>query len=300
MKLGYRERITLLVVFIVLVLGVGIFAFIKPKWEKLNENEKALETVSDEWEQQLLQFDRIPGKQEAIRKRFKEGEDISKEFTDEMTSVELDEFLRKEFFNNDKFKEDGVKLVSNFSVNDEQSTSMSYYYVTPNIVTYPLVEYADLDGSLAEATKKLRRESDILSSQSVESAGSGNSTLTVRINREDTMALLDAVDAYRKKSKDAMLITGVKIEEIDFNEDVEEAEGGEQFQTVVDDDGNEMQVPATPTDATKNKDGEVVYPGFTEVTINYAAYYMQEPTEPDVGPAYDPNIWNGSGWRDSE
>lgn len=298
MKLGYRERITLLIVFVLLVLGVGFFAFIKPKYEKYQKNKEDLKNLENEWETQLALFDRIPAKQENIDKRYKKGLEIADEFTDEMTSVELDEFFREQFMNTEKFKEDGVKLVSNFSVTDEESTSMNYYYVTPNVVTYPLVEYADLDGSLAEATKEIRKESDVLSTQKVQNAGGGTSVLTVRINREDTMTLLDAVDKYRQDHKDAMMIVAVSIEDYSFNEDVEEAEAAPQFQTVVDDEGNEVQVPATPEDAVETDDGEKVYPGFTEVTIAYNSYYMQEPTKPDVGPTYDAGIWDTDNWRD--
>ena len=298
MKLGYRERVALLVVLVILVFGVGIFAFIKPKIEKYNKNRDALKVLQDDWDNQCLQFDRIPGRQENIKKHYQEGLDISKNFTDEMNSVELDEFLREKFMNTDKFKEDKVKLISNFSVSDETTTSMNYYYVTPNIVTYPLVEYADLDGSLEEATKKIRRESDVLSTQTVEAAGAGESKLTVRINREDIMLLLDAVDEYRKAHNDAMLITGVTIADYGFNEDVEEEEGEQEFVTAVDDEGNEVQVPAAPTNTAKAENGETVIPGFTDVDIDYTAYYMQEPTEPEVGPAYDKTIWDTDNWRD--
>jgi len=298
MKFGYRDRIILLIVCVVVIFAVGIFVFIKPKWEDLNDNQETYDTDLKAWEEKQKEFERINVYQSSIQKKYDSAANLTTNFTDEMTSVELDEFFREQFMNTEKFKEDGVKLVSNFSVTDEESTSMNYYYVTPNVVTYPLVEYADLDGSLAEATKEIRKESDVLSTQKVQNAGGGTSVLTVRINREDTMTLLDAVDKYRQDHKDAMMIVAVSIEDYSFNEDVEEAEAAPQFQTVVDDEGNEVQVPATPEDAVETDDGEKVYPGFTEVTIAYNSYYMQEPTKPDVGPAYDAGIWDTDNWRD--
>ena len=40
MKFGYRDRIVLLIVVVVVIFLLGIFVFIKPKWESLNENKK--------------------------------------------------------------------------------------------------------------------------------------------------------------------------------------------------------------------------------------------------------------------
>ena len=42
MKLGYRDRVVLIIAIIVVILGIGIFVFIKPKWESLNENKERL------------------------------------------------------------------------------------------------------------------------------------------------------------------------------------------------------------------------------------------------------------------
>ena len=64
MKLGYRDRVVLMVAIIIVILGIGIFVFIKPKWEALNTNKQTLETVQEEWDAKLIEFDRIPKKQE--------------------------------------------------------------------------------------------------------------------------------------------------------------------------------------------------------------------------------------------
>ena len=40
MKLSYRERIILIVAIILVILGIGIFVFIKPKYEKMTSNKE--------------------------------------------------------------------------------------------------------------------------------------------------------------------------------------------------------------------------------------------------------------------
>lgn len=295
MKFGYRDRIILLIVCVIVVLSLGIFVFIKPKWEKLNTNQGILTTAKNEWEVQLTEFANIPTKQENIKKKHQQAEEVALNFSDEMNSVELDEFLQSKFFNNDANIEGETLLVDGLSVTDELSNTMSYYYMTPNIVTYPLFEYADLDGSLAKSVADKRHKSDVLSARNAQSVGAGTSSLTFRINRENTMAFIDAVEKYAKDNKDAMIINSVSIGEYDFNANLD-VEGKTEMKQVIthDEDGNEViEEVEVAVDA---KPGDKM-PGFTNVTFNYQVFYMQEPTTPDVGPSYDATIWDGDGWR---
>lgn len=288
MKLGYRDRIIILVVLVIVILGLGIFLFVKPQWEKLNSNKETLETLEDDWEQKLTEFDRIPARQQTIKERYQEGLTLSTEFTDEMTSVELDQFLRDKFINTPQNLENDVRVKDSISISNLGTSSISYYYYVPSIVTYPLYEAADLDGSLAlEAAKKLL-DSNILAARSTQTVGSSSATLKLKINREDTMTLLDAVNTYAAQNKDAMLIESVTLEAADFNENlVLEDEEDQQY----DEEGNPI---AGEEAATGLND---LRKGYTDVTIAYRVFYMQEPTEPDVGPAYDKTIWDGDAWR---
>lgn len=292
MKLGYRERITILVVIVIVILGLGIFLLIKPAWEKLSSNKETRDQLQSDWDAKLLEFDRIPARQDNIKQRYKEGVDLSAEFTDEMTSVELDKFLREKFINTPQNQEDEVKVKDAIQISDISTSSLNYYYYVPNIVTYPLYESADLDGSLALDLAQKLLDSNILSARSSQTVGSSAATIKLLINREDTMTLLDAVNEYAAKNKDAMIIEAVQLKEADFNEKLEVEE--EEAEQQVDDEGNPVAAPktaaATTTEAGAKKD-------YTEVTISYRAYYMQEPTEPDVGPAYDKTIWDGDAWR---
>lgn len=287
MKLGYRDRIIILIVLVIVILGLGIFLFIKPQWEKLNANKEKRESLEASWEAKLTEFDRIPARQQTIKDRYQEGLQLSTEFTDEMTSVELDKFLRDQFINTPKNTEDEVRVKDTVTISDIGTTSLSYYYYIPNIVTYPLYESADLDGSLAlEAAKKLL-DSNILSARSTQTVGSGSATIKLVINREDTMALLDAVNEYATKNKDAMLIESVTLDDAEFNEKLKVEEEDQQY----DEEGNPIpgDEPTVGLNDTR-KD-------YTDVTITYRAFYIQEPKEPDVGPSYDKTIWDGDAWR---
>lgn len=293
MKLGYRDRIILLIMCVIVIFGIGIFVFIKPKWEKLNENQTALENLENEWNLQLLEFDKIPVKQGQIDRKFNEATEISADFTDEMNAVQLDQFLQKQFMNTEDFTANGMRVTDSAVFSDESSTTMSYYYYSPNVVTYPLYEYADLDGSLAEATRQKRIEADVLSARTNQSVGVGNSAFTIKTQREDLMNLLNSVHDYAKSKSDAMLITSITLDEYDFNANA----GGETTQEPILDPetgeptGEFRTVPGSDTTA----EGKTV--GFTNATIAYEVYYMQEPTKPDVGPEYKKEIWDTEEWR---
>lgn len=293
MKLGYRDRVVLIVAIIVVILGIGIFVFIKPKWEALNKNKELLKAAQEEWDAKLIEFDRIEPKQKTINKRYEESLKIAEEFTDEMDSVQLEEFIQNQFMNTEKFTEDGVTVKQALTVTDEVPATLGYYYYIPNIVTYPLYESADLDGSLALAAATKLLESNILSARTAQSVGTGTSTFTVEINREDTMALLDAVKQYADSHKDAMMISSIAIKDITFNEDLAEDENGQPQQ--VDEEGN--PIPAANNANKEEGVNKDIRPNYTEVTVVFKAFYMQEPTKPDVGPEYDKTIWDGNEWR---
>ena len=296
MKLSYRDRIVILVAIVIVIIGLGIFLFIKPAWQKLNTSKEERETLQTEWDAKLLEFDRIPARQENINKRYDEGLKLSEEFTDEMGSIELDQFLRDQFVNTQQNIDDDVQVKGEYTVTDESTASLSYYYYLPNIVTYPLYESADLDGSLAvEAAKKLL-DSNILSARSAQTVGSGAATFTLLINREDTMALLDAVKKYADEHKDAMLIESVSLKEADFNENLEQEEQQAPAAPELDEDGNPIPAANNPPANTQTNE-EGAKKDYTEATIAYRAYYIQEPTKPDVGDKYDKTIWDGDGWR---
>ena len=292
MKFGYRDRIILLVVCVIVIFGIGIFVFIKPKYEKLKDHRDQRDTLADEWKIQLHEFEMIPTRQTKIEKNYQEATDIAENFTDEMNAVELDQFLQEQFMNiEDHVDDDGkatVKLVSGLSVSDETTASLGYYYYTPSIVTYALYEYADMDGSLAAAAAEKRKEADILSARGSQSVGAGTSSFTVLITREDTMKLIDAIHQYAVDHSDAMLIRSVDFEDYHFNS--VPGQTGAAAATP----GAEGETGAT---AGANTGITEETEGYTKVTISYDVYYMQEPTKPDVGPSYDASVWDNGQWK---
>jgi len=308
MKLGYRERVILIIVLIIAIFGLGIFVFIKPQWEQLNDNKARRDTLKTEWDGKLAEFDRINPTRDKINEDVENGRKLAQKFTGEMTSVELAKFLQDKFINTEKNIEDEVILKDSVAVSDPGTASLSYYYYRPNVVTYPLYENADLDGSLAKAVAEKMKEANTFALHSAQTTGSGAATFTMLINREDTMEFLDAIYNYCKGDKETMMIESVTLKECDFNEDYEEGENAEAapVQPAANDDeaegegeGEEGEAEAAAPAA--EEPAEVpngIKPGYTEVTVAYRVFYMQEPTKADVGDEYHKEIWDGEEWRD--
>lgn len=286
MKFGYRDRIVLLIACVVIIFGIGIVLFIKPKYEDLKTDKKARDKAVQEWNVQLEKFDGIPGRQKKLEDDFKTATDEAKNFVTAMDGVELDDFLREKFMNTEEHIEHGVRLNGNLSVSDQSSTSLSYYYYSPSVVTYPLYELADMDGSLARAAAEKRYEADVLSSRASQSVGAGDATFSVIVNRKDAMALIDGIHDYAVKNKDAMLLHSVSFSDYKFLGGLELDENGQ----VKKDD------TAQPTTGGEEEEEEDLG-GTSLMAVSYSVYYMQEPTKPDVGPSYDPDVWKTDAWR---
>ena len=287
MKFGYRDRILLLIGCVIIILGIGFFVFIQPKYKDMTANKKKCEEAEKAWTQKKNEFDEIPDIQQRIKNRYKKAYDVSTNFTDEMDATKLDQFLQTQFFNTEENIKNKTKLESALNVTDETTRGMSYYFYTPSIVTYPLYEAADLDHSLAAAVEEKTKESTILSERAAQVVGAGNAGFTVRINKKDAFEFIDGVKKYADDHKDAMLITSITMAEYDFN-------GGVAMER-----DEEGKITGERPENLKEKYDEVEDEdlGYTSVTINYEVYYMQEPTEPDVGPEYHPEIWDGDEWR---
>lgn len=321
MKLGYRDRVILLVACVIIIFCIGIFIFIKPKWEELQKNEETLKSDEEKWDQQLDQFSSITTKQESINKKYEQGKKVAEEFTPTMDSIEFDRFLQKNFMNTDTHVANGLKVLGSVSFRDAGTTSINYYYYTPSVITYPLYTLADMDGSLAAATKKKLEESSTLAKLPGQTVSSGRTSLTLVTTKQDLMKLLKSVHDYATSNHDAMLIHSVSISDYSFNlqpgeklEIAEEIEKDEETGKIkpaemkvvkVTKEGADAAQPTenqtdaqTGTKKDENKKTNSEYKeGYSQVVIDYEAYYLQEPMKPDVGPAYDATVWDSDTWQ---
>ncbi len=287
MKFGYRDRIVLLIACVLVILGIGIFVFVKPKYEKMRKDEKALKDERESWNLKLNDYAGIPQYQKSILDKREDANTIALKFTDEMDAVKLDQFLQENFLNTPKNIQYQTRLRGSLAVSDESSTTMGYYYYTPSIISYPLMEYADLDGSLQRALDEKRKDATVLGARAVQSVGVGNASFSVRISKENCMEFVDAVRKFAEDHSDAMMLNSVSFADCKFN-------GGK---TVERDEEGKLKGTRPEGLPDKYKDIKDEDLGYTDVSFVYSVFYMQEPTAVDVGPEYQASIWDGSEWK---
>jgi hypothetical protein len=321
MKLGYRDRVILLVACVIIIFCIGIFVFIKPKWEELQKNEKSFKDADEKWSQQLDQFNSITTKQNNINKKYEKGVEVAKEFTNSMNSIEFDRFLQEKFMNTDTHVANGLTVKGNVSFKDEGTTSIPFYYYTPSVITYPLYQLADMDDSLKKASEEKLKESTTLAKMAAQTVGSGRTSLTIKTTKQDLMNLLKSVHDYATSNHDAMIIHSVKIadynfgmnpgEKLEISTEIEKDEDGKikpatmkvvKVTSEKKDDAaatttneNETETDTTKKDNKKQDTNKT--PGYSDVVIDYEVYYLQEPMKPDVGPAYNPQVWDDDTWK---
>lgn len=253
MKLSYRDRVILVIALVILIIGVGIFAFIKPKAADIKKNDERLEDVQATWAEYEKQFEQIPVMQTNIKNLHSEAKKWAEYFTEQRTSIQLDEFVQK------YIDDCEMKLASGnpFTVSDPTVAPLSFYYYTPSSLTYPLYENADLDGSLHTAAKEAMKESSVLASRTTRDVVCSTAVFTGTATKENLMKFLKAI----KDLDTTILVTNVSINDYSFYPEVK---------------GDNL-TPEARAKLEEMKDHSLV-------AIELSFYSVQVPTDPYIGP----------------
>ena len=124
MKISKQERILIVVFLVAAIIGVGIFVFILPNFNKIGENNKKLTSVKAEYSDILTKLEH-------------ETTIDADKFFNDLTEYEADEIMRKFISLGKDITIDGL-TISPFST---QALSVSIF--TPTEVTYPLKDFAN-------------------------------------------------------------------------------------------------------------------------------------------------------------
>lgn len=137
MKISKQERILIVVFLVAAIIGVGIFVFILPNFNKIGDNNKQLASVKQQYQDiqtQLLHESTIDGE---ISQAYEDGKNLADKFFGDLTEYEADEIMRKFISNGKDITIDGL-TISPFST---QALSVSVF--APTEVTYPLKDFAN-------------------------------------------------------------------------------------------------------------------------------------------------------------
>ena len=134
MKISKQERILIVVFLVAAIIGVGIFVFILPNFNKISDNNKQLASVNKQYADINKQLEHESTIDNEISQAYEDGKNLADKFFNDLTEYEADEIMRKFIANGKDITIDGL-TISPFS------TQASVF--SPTEVTYPLKDFAN-------------------------------------------------------------------------------------------------------------------------------------------------------------
>lgn len=249
MKLSYREKIGLLIVIVLAVVIVFIAWPIKVIKGNIKTHKEEQAKVKVEYEDTQKKIAEIPKIEDNIKSVYEKSKDLSKQFVNHMDNIEFAKYFEN-LLNKDEYKKGGknqLEIIKNFKIVDAGAADIPFYYYTPDVITYPILEAADTNGDLLKSEDEAlyNKAMNALSMEELEEQKIEIRTADVpmKFTKEALLALEDEL----QKSETGVRITGVKIDDYTFN-----------------------YVTEIPEDK-----------GYSEGTVSFAFYTMQEIKEPD-------------------
>lgn len=294
MKLSKQERIGILVIAIILILGLGIWMFIVPKIDAVNKSNTTLAAKEkDLSDAQTKALSKEPLKDQIIA-AYEKGENLADMFFEEMTTYEADMEFRA-------FLEqcEANVMVESLSIADPTVATLAPAYFEEDQVVYDLKTYVTQNIEKTEDELKTEERWNNIKNALGVSQTVGAITVEFKvsaIDQQDILKFADEVNAYikRENGKDtrkAVVLNGYSIsypkneeyykELIDANE--EEA-ADEAYDLVR--KNNELDPIVRPEDTgaeTEEEEedptvSEYLYELTTSVTF-YSVERMQDPED---------------------
>lgn len=201
MKLSYRDKVIIIVVAVLVVLGVGIFCFAKPKYESLQVSKERL--TAKQTEQQ--QVDDKIGTLEVLKKRLEDDVDNIVEDQEKFLS-------EKEYgdtYQISKYLMNLLAPVSGFNITGVTmdplaSTELAEYYYNKNAISYPLKVNGDIANKLPP---EVGYATDGSWPKNPEGVQVGGTVVTVSYGCDDSAQVLDAIQLIADNDKNIYLMT---------------------------------------------------------------------------------------------
>lgn len=143
MKLSYRDKVIFVVAIVLVIIIVGIFVVIKPKFEEMNRAKLALENKQSEQADVQSKMDTLPDIVKQIKAVAKEVGEIQEVFLPQQDPYLNEQFVREILGNN----VDTLSMSTEYTMAD----NIASYIVEPkNIVSYDLLVNGDLYNELPQ------------------------------------------------------------------------------------------------------------------------------------------------------
>lgn len=196
MKLSKQERIAALIVAVIVILAVGIFVFIKPRFEAIGTTTATLNTKQQEYVDALAKQATKDGLKDQVLDAYERGEHLADMFFPELTAYQADQEFRA-FLSQCKAN----VIVEQLDVGEPSTTTLGTSFYTPTEVEYDLKTYVTqgLETSEEELAFQNRRQTLQDALGAAQTIGSISIDFTVSaLEQEELIKFCDEVNEYFK------------------------------------------------------------------------------------------------------
>ena len=201
MKLSKQERIGALIILAIVILALGAFLLIKPKFEEVSATKATLESRENELANLKARQQLKGSLREEIEAEYEEGKHLADMFFPELTSYDA----HRAFI--DFIKQlDMPVVVEDVTVFNPATETLSVSFYTPTSVTYALKTYVTQGLEPTEEEVRFEQRNQALRSalNSTQTVGASNVSFTASfLSQDDLIAFVDAVNDYKIKEEGA-------------------------------------------------------------------------------------------------
>lgn len=212
-KINYRDKIILLSFLVIAIWVLGIIFLIKPKNEELKANKSEYTTKKNQLESLEKQVDQIYEVQEHIVLTHADSTDKADSFSDIRHNDELDEYVESTLLNlglDEKGNQIGLKVANTIAYGEANTSTLTYYYYTPSILTYPIYTAADLNGDFETESAEALAKSASISARAAQTIVSSTVTLAYEGTESEVLQFLDLV----ADSDEKVLLNSIDISSV--------------------------------------------------------------------------------------
>ena len=272
-EMSYRDKMIILIITVIIILAVGFFALIRPKYNTLVTDRNTYETTKTEWEGLEAKINQIPVLKDAITKSYNESKKIAEMFVNEAFQPANDTFdntkvnLVLDQYIQPAIDESELK-VTKFEMDGVDTQDLEYYYYTPDVVTYSLLESADINGNYAKEVTDLLKLDTALKEKELAEVMTNTVTFSVTGKKENLMTFLTKMT----EDENAVRVTKVDIKDYTF--------GAGQTQTITE---QQTAEDGTVTEVTREVPMAADGQGESEMEISMTFYNAKPIEEPVLG-----------------
>lgn len=225
MRLSKQERMAVLIIAVIIILGLGIFLFIVPQFQNIGTSNAQLVakqqelTAAEEKAATRVQLG------QDVYAAYEDGQNIADMFFEEMKPYQADNEIR-EFIQFCKDK--GVAIsVDSLSIDAPGVSELGVSFNEESEIVYELKTFARGDSENGELTEEQQRTAILQEALSnVQSVGSIDVTFSVStLTQDDMLKFFDCVNDYQKSDgvrKAIRVSSGITIDYNDVQEKYDE------------------------------------------------------------------------------